>query len=369
MENKKPYRIILSGGGTGGHIFPAVAVANYIKEHYPDAEILFVGAKGRMEMKRIPEAGYKIIGLNISGLQRRLTLENLLFPLKVISSYLASLKIIKDFEPDVVVGFGGYASSPITMAAARKKVPILLQEQNSYAGLANKTVAKRASMICVAYEQMEKFFEADKIVITGNPVRDSIARNAVEKTVAMSDFNLNSDKKTILVIGGSLGARTLNESIVQNLQKLKDASVNVIWQTGSFYYQEMLERSDLQENDLIKPVEFISNMEAAYAAADIVISRAGALSVSELCIAGKPVVFVPSPNVAEDHQTKNAMALVNKQAADIVPDKEATETLVDKALEMLDNTDRMDELSKNIKAMALPNATADIANKVIELIK
>ena len=346
-----------------------MAVANFIKEQYPDAEILFVGAKGRMEMKRIPEAGYKIIGLNISGLQRRLTLENLLFPLKVISSYLASLKIIKEFNPDVVVGFGGYASSPITMAAARKRVPILLQEQNSYAGLANKTVAKRARVICVAYDKMERFFDQEKIVITGNPVRDKILKSNVDKGNAMSEFGLKSDTKTILILGGSLGARTLNESTLKNLNRLKEAQVNVIWQTGSFYYKEMLERAELEDSDLVKPVEFISNMESAYAAADIVITRAGALTVSELCVVGKPVIFVPSPNVAEDHQTKNAMALVEKDAAEIVYDKDAVSELVDKALTMLDNADRMAKLSENIKAMALPDATRDIANKVIELIK
>jgi UDP-N-acetylglucosamine--N-acetylmuramyl-(pentapeptide) pyrophosphoryl-undecaprenol N-acetylglucosamine transferase len=347
-----------------------VAVANNLKHRYPDAEILFVGAKGKMEMTRVPEAGYKIIGLNISGLQRRLTLENLLFPLKVISSYLASLKIIRNFQPHVVVGFGGYASSPITMAAASKNIPILLQEQNSYAGLANKTVAKRAATICVAYENMDQFFDAKKIVITGNPVRDKILQSTVSKTDAQTAFSLNSAYKTLLILGGSLGARTINESIIAKVQDLLDAKINVIWQTGSLYYNEMLERLDgRSENSCLKPVEFIAEMDKAYAAADLVISRAGALTISELCIAAKPVVFVPSPNVAEDHQTKNAMALVQKDAAELVKDGDAVETLVTKTLSMLQDSDRLATLSKNIEALAKPQATEDIANKVLELAK
>ena len=321
-----------------------------------------------MEMKKVPEAGYEIIGLNISGLQRRLTLENLLFPLKVISSFLASLRIIRKFKPDVVVGFGGYASSPITMAAARKKVPILLQEQNSYAGLANKTVAKRASKICVAYEHMDKFFDERKVVITGNPVRDNILNANVNKQEALEKYNLNNSLKTILILGGSLGARTINESIIQNIEKLREARINVLWQTGSLYYNEMVERAG-EENDAINPVEFIYEMEKAYELADLVISRAGALTISELCIAGKPVVFVPSPNVAEDHQTKNAMALVEQEAAEMVTDHYAVKQLVDHALELLDNSDRLAALSINIKALAKPEATKNIANEVIGLIK
>ena len=328
-----------------------------------------MGAKHKMEMKKVPEAGYKIIGLNISGLQRRLTLENLLFPLKVISSYLASLKIIRNFKPDVVVGFGGYASSPITMAAARKRVPILLQEQNSYAGLANKTVARRASIICVAYENMDKFFAAEKIVLTGNPVRDSILQSFVNKSEARNEFGLDTSVSTILILGGSLGARTVNESIIQNIDKLITANINVVWQTGSLYYNEMISRMGERSASKIKLVEFIGQMEQAYIVADLVISRAGALTISELCIAGKPVVFVPSPNVAEDHQTKNAMALVDQKAAEIISDNDAIEQLVDKALAVLNNSDRLDVLAKNIKALAKPDATKDIATKVLNLIK
>ena len=322
-----------------------------------------------MEMKKVPEAGYKIIGLNISGLQRRLTLENLLFPLKVISSYLASLKIIRNFKPDVVVGFGGYASSPITMAAARKGVPILLQEQNSYAGLANKTVARRASIICVAYANMDKFFAAEKIILTGNPVRDAILKAVINKSAAINEFGLDDNLRTILILGGSLGARTVNESIIQNIDKLIAADINVVWQTGSLYYNEMVGRIGEKGDHKIKLVEFIGHMEQAYAVADLVISRAGALTISELCIAGKPVVFVPSPNVAEDHQTKNAMALVSQEAAVVIADTNAVEQLVDKALEVLNNSDRLATLTENIKALAKPEATKDIATKILSLIK
>lgn len=317
-------------------------------------------------MKKIPQAGYKIIGLNISGLQRRLTLENLLFPLKVISSYLASLKILKDFNPDVVVGFGGYASSPITLAAVRKNVPVLLQEQNSYAGLANKAVAKRASIICVAYHDMDKYFNNEKITLTGNPVRDNILRHALNKSDGQQEFELQDGLPTILILGGSLGARTINESLVKGIDKL--VGVNVIWQTGSLYYDEMCKRAG-EEAMNVNLIEFIFDMGHAYKAADLVISRAGALTISELCIVGKPVIFVPSPNVAEDHQTKNAMALVNQDAAEIVDDKDAVTQLVDKALELLSKNDRLEILSKNISALALPNATSDIAQKVLSLIK
>lgn len=317
-------------------------------------------------MKKIPQAGYKIIGLNISGLQRRLTLENLLFPLKVISSYLASLKILKDFNPDVVVGFGGYASSPITLAAVRKNVPVLLQEQNSYAGLANKAVAKRASIICVAYHDMDKYFNNEKITLTGNPVRDNILRHALNKSDGQQEFELQDGLPTILILGGSLGARTINESLVKGIDKL--VGVNVIWQTGSLYYDEMCKRAG-EEAMNVNLIEFIFDMGNAYKAADLVISRAGALTISELCIVGKPVIFVPSPNVAEDHQTKNAMALVNQDAAEIVDDKDAVAQLVDKALELLSKNDRLEILSKNISALALPNATSDIAQKVLSLIK
>ncbi len=343
-------------------------MADKIKEQYPASEILFVGAKGRMEMTKVVEAGYDIIGLNISGFQRRLTLENLLFPLKVISSFLSSIRILRKFKPQVVVGFGGYASSPITLAAARKRVPIVLQEQNSYAGLANKAVAKRASKICVAYDNMEQFFPAEKIELTGNPIRTNI-KLGLDKEEALAHFGLAPDKKTILVIGGSLGARTLNESIMQNIERLLLSNYQVIWQTGSFYHKEMLERVKSFELKNIKIVEFIKEMDKAYAAADVVVSRAGALTISELCVIGKAAVFVPSPNVAEDHQTKNAMALVNKNAAELIKDADAINDLVDKAFELLEDEDRVKALAQNILKLGKPNATESILKQVLLLIK
>lgn len=337
-------------------------------EQYPGSEILFVGAKGRMEMNKVPEAGYDIIGLNISGFQRRLTLENLLFPLKVLSSFLSSIKILKKFKPDVVVGFGGYASSPITLAAARKHVPIVLQEQNSYAGLANKAVAKRADKICVAYDGMDAYFPKHKLVYTGNPIRSNI-QGGISKEEGLKHFELAEGKKTILVVGGSLGARTLNESVMHNIERLLLSPYQVLWQTGSLYYNEMLERTHKFEMKNLRLVEFIKDMDKAYAAADLVISRAGALTISELCVIGKAVIFVPSPNVAEDHQTKNAMALVHKNAAEMVTDKEAVASLVDKAFELLENENRLKELEENSLKLGKPKATESIVNEVIALAK
>lgn len=337
-------------------------------EQYPASEILFVGAKGRMEMTKVAEAGYEIIGLNISGFQRRLTLENLQFPLKVISSFLSSIRILKKFKPQVVVGFGGYASSPITLAAAKKNVPIVLQEQNSYAGLANKAVAKRASKICVAYHNMGQFFPSEKIELTGNPIRKNIAL-ALRREDGINQFGLDDTKKTILIVGGSLGARTINEAIIQNIERLLLSNHQVIWQTGSFYYKEMLERLAPFDLKNIKVLEFIKEMDKAYAAADLVIARAGALTISELSVIGKAVVFVPSPNVAEDHQTKNAMALVEKNAAEIIEDKDAINDLVDKAFELLENETRLEELEKNIIKLGKPHATESILNQVLSLVK
>ena len=319
-------------------------------------------------MKKVPEAGYDIIGLNISGFQRRLTLENLLFPLKVISSFLSSVKILKKFKPDVVVGFGGYASSPITMAAARKNVPIVLQEQNSYAGLANKTVAQRAKKICVAYDGMEAYFPQHKLVLTGNPIRSNI-QSGITKEEGLKHFGLAEGKRTILVVGGSLGARTLNESVMHNIERLLLSPYQVLWQTGSLYYNEMQERTQKFEMKNVHLVEFIKDMDKAYAAADLVISRAGALTISELSVIGKPVIFVPSPNVAEDHQTKNAMALVNKNAAEMVADKEAIGLLVDKAFAILEDENRLNELTQNILKLGKPKATESIVNEVLSLVK
>lgn len=369
MSKEQPYRLIISGGGTGGHIFPAVAIANAFRERYPDAQILFVGAKGRMEMTRVPEAGYKIMGLWISGLQRKLTFSNLLFPVKLVVSYLRAAMIIKRYQPHVVVGTGGYASGPIMMAATRFGIPALIQEQNSFAGLANKQVAEKATRVCVAYEGMEKYFPKDKLVLTGNPVRKDIITVAEKREKGRTHFGFESNRKTLLVIGGSLGARTINESLLAGIEKLIDAQVQVIWQTGKGYYETY--RAQLTKYDMrrLRVHDFVKEMDLAYAAADVVISRSGALAVSELCIAGKPAILVPSPNVAEDHQTKNAMALVEKDAALLVADKDARETLVDEALKLLFDEQLAAKLGVNIKKLARPNATEDIVNEIEKIIK
>ncbi|NCD71380.1 undecaprenyldiphospho-muramoylpentapeptide beta-N-acetylglucosaminyltransferase [Mucilaginibacter agri] len=366
---QRPLRIIISGGGTGGHIFPAVSIANALKALDPATEILFVGALGRMEMEKVPAAGYKIIGLNIQGIQRGSIIKNLMFPVKLAQSVLKAIKIIKDFKPDAAVGVGGYASGPLLYAASLKKIPYLIQEQNSYAGITNKWLGKNAEKICVAFDGMDKFFPADKIIKTGNPVRkDSVAIDK-KRLSAIELLKLSADKKTILVTGGSLGARTLNKSIHAGLQKLIDADVQVIWQTGKAYYKLLMEElgADYHENIVI--TEFLSRMDLAYAAADIIISRAGAGTIAELCIVKKPVILVPSPNVAEDHQTKNALALVNDNAAVFIADRDAEANLVDRALELLKDKDKQNTLSKNIGKLALPNADTDIANEVIKLIK
>jgi UDP-N-acetylglucosamine--N-acetylmuramyl-(pentapeptide) pyrophosphoryl-undecaprenol N-acetylglucosamine transferase len=364
----KPYRLIISGGGTGGHIFPAIAIANAFRERHPDSQILFVGAKGRMEMTRVPEAGYKIIGLWISGLQRSMKFSNLLFPVKLIVSYLRAMVIVKKFKPHVVIGTGGYASGPIMMAATRLGVASVIQEQNSFAGLANKQVAKKVSKVCVAYEGMEKYFPKEKIVLTGNPVRKDILVIAEKRDRALVQFGFDGNKKTLLIIGGSLGARTINESILSGIEKFIDAQVQVIWQTGKVYYEEY--KSQLSKYDLrkIRVYDFLREMDLAYAAADVVISRSGAIAVSELCIARKPSILVPSPNVAEDHQTKNAMALVGRKAAELVSDKEASTRLVVEALGLLFDESRAELLRENIGKLAKPNATNEIVDEIEKLI-
>lgn len=364
-----PYRLIISGGGTGGHIFPAVAIANEFKERYPDTDILFVGAEGRMEMTRVPEAGYKIVGLWISGLQRRLTWSNLLFPFKVIASYFKARRIVKDFRPDAVIGTGGYASGPMMMAATRQGIPSLIQEQNSFAGLTNKQVAQKATRICVAYEGMDKYFPKDKIVLTGNPVRKDILTVASKHDRAVAHFGFDPSVKTLLIVGGSLGARTINESIIQGIDKLVASGFQIIWQTGKGYfdaYKARLEKYDLRR---IRVQDFVKEMDLAYAAADVVISRAGAIAVSEICIAGKPVILVPSPNVAEDHQTKNAQALVSKDAAVLVKDADASAKLVDTALTLMQNVSRCAELSANISKLARPDATSAIVDEIEGMIR
>ena len=361
--------MIISGGGTGGHIYPAVAIANQLRAISPESEILFVGAKGRMEMTRVPEAGYKIIGLWISGLQRRLTLDNLSFPFKVLSSVRAAHKIVHDFKPDAVVGVGGYASAPLLYAATARKIPALIQEQNSYAGITNKLLAKRVGKVCVAYPNMEKFFPAEKLVLTGNPVRSDIMDVQQKRQEALQHFGLIGTKKTILVIGGSLGARTINQSIAAGLEQILQAGYQLIWQTGKAYIPEAKALEEKYNAQDVRAFDFIRRMDLAYAAADVVISRAGAISISELCLAGKPAVLVPSPSVAEDHQTKNAMALVQQHAALMVRDAEAAEKMVPTALQLAQDEQEQKRLQANILKMGRPNAAADIVNELIKLIK
>ncbi|WP_158825072.1 undecaprenyldiphospho-muramoylpentapeptide beta-N-acetylglucosaminyltransferase [Mucilaginibacter lacusdianchii] len=361
-------RIIISGGGTGGHIFPAVSIANALKKLRPDTEILFVGANGRMEMEKVPAAGYKIIGLDIQGIQRKSILKNLMLPFKLIGSIIKAGSIIKEFKPDAAVGVGGYASGPLLYAASQKGVPTLIQEQNSYAGVTNKWLSKNAKKICVAFDGMDKFFPAAKIIKTGNPVRRESVNTAGKREAAFQEYKLSSGKKTILVTGGSLGARTLNNSILANLDKIIAADVQLIWQTGKVYYKGIIEKLGENYHPNIRIMEFVNRMDLAYAAADVIISRAGAGTIAELCIVGKPVLLVPSPNVAEDHQTKNALALVEHQAAVLVSDLEAEVQLVPQALALLNNEAEQAQLSANISKLALPNADEVIAQQVIDII-
>ena len=365
---KKPYRFIISGGGTGGHIYPAVAIANQIRAVHPQADILFVGAKGRMEMTRVPEAGYPIIGLSIAGLQRRITLENLSFPFKVFSSIRAARKIIREYKPDAVVGVGGYASAPVLFAGTSLGVPSLIQEQNSYAGITNKLLGKRVDKICVAYTGMESFFPAHKLVLTGNPVRQDIVQAGDKQAEARAYFDLQAERKTILVIGGSLGARTINQSTEIHLQRLADAGYQLVWQTGKNYFPQAQAAVAPFGTQGMRAFDFIGRMDLAYAAADVVISRAGALSISELCLVGKPVILVPSPNVAEDHQTKNALALVKARAAVLVQDAQAQSQLYETALALLADTVKQRELGQNIRALGRPDAAAAIVNEILKLI-
>lgn len=361
-------RVIISGGGTGGHIYPAIAIANAIREIEPDSEILFVGANGKMEMEKVPAAGYEIKGLDVVGLQRKLTLKNLAFPFKLLKSLKAAKQIVKDFNPDVAVGVGGYASGPILKMAERLKRPTVLQEQNSYAGITNKLLAKKAKVICVAYDNMERFFDASKIKLTGNPVRKDILSVEDKRDEALKHFNLDADKKTILIIGGSLGARTLNNSVKENFELLNNANVQLIWQTGKIYDVEMQEAANKNNNPLIKAMPFIAKMDLAYAAADVVISRAGALSVSELCLVKKPCVLVPSPNVSEDHQTKNAQSLVNKNAALLVKDVESITKLVPTVLSLLADESQQADLVRGIADLGKPDAAKNIAQEVLNII-
>lgn len=360
-------RIIISGGGTGGHIFPAISIANALKRIEPNCEILFVGATGRMEMEKVPAAGYKIVGLNISGIQRGSITKNLSLPFKLFGSMRKAMQLISDFSPDVVVGVGGYASGPILFAASLKNIPYLIQEQNSYAGITNKWLGKKASKICVAFDDMDQFFPGDRILKTGNPVRKDVVDVADKRYKGAELLKLDPLKKTILVTGGSLGAGTLNKSIEKHLSDLIKADVQVIWQTGKFYYKDIAERVGLDFHPNIRILEFLNKMDMAYAAADVIISRAGAGTIAELCLIKKPVILVPSPNVAEDHQTKNALALVKNKAAKMITDQAAEDTLVIEALSLLADKDKSRELSVNIGKMAMVDADQVIAAEVLLL--
>jgi UDP-N-acetylglucosamine--N-acetylmuramyl-(pentapeptide) pyrophosphoryl-undecaprenol N-acetylglucosamine transferase len=357
-------RAIISGGGTGGHIFPAIAIADEIKRRNPNAEILFVGASGKMEMEKVPAAGYPIEGLEIVGFQRKFALSNFLLPFKIIKSVLKARGIVKRFNPQIVVGVGGYASGPTLKAASMMGYPTALQEQNAFAGKTNKLLAKKAKVICVAYEGLERVFPKEVIVLTGNPTRQDMVDINGKKSEGYEFYALDPRKKTLLIIGGSLGARTLNESVVQHLEKLKDSGVQVLWQCGKLYYETLLKELEDTAMGDVHMVQFITRMDLAYAVADVVISRAGASSVSELCLVEKPTILVPSPNVAEDHQTKNAMALVSKDAAVLVADKEAQEKLIPEALALLGDEDRCASLQKNIVPLGKPNATAHIVDEL-----
>lgn len=361
----KHYKFILSGGGTGGHIYPAIAIANELKSRFPDAEFLFVGAKDKMEMQKVPQAGYKIKGLWISGLQRRLTFDNALFPVKLLSSLLKSRTIIKQFKPDVVIGTGGFASGPLLQVAAIAGIPTVIQEQNSFPGITNKLLSKKANKICVAYENLERFFPKEKMILTGNPVRQDLIDIESKREEAIQYFNLDPNKKTLLVLGGSLGARRVNQLIEKELANMLSQNVQVIWQCGKLYLEDYKKYNSAN----VQVVAFIERMDLVYAAADIVISRAGASSVSELCIVGKPVIFIPSPNVAEDHQTKNAQAIVDKKGALMLKESELDSqfSLVFEVL--LKDQGKQNQLSENIKLLAMPEATKQIVDEIVKLIR
>lgn len=361
--NKK---IIIAGGGTGGHIFPAVAIANALKKLSPDVEILFVGAIGKMEMEKVPKEGYKIIGLNIAGMNRSNMLKNIMLPFKLIKSWLQARNVINDFKPDVCIGVGGYASFPILKAAQGKNIPTVLQEQNSYAGKSNKMLGKKAKAIFTGYDNMDKFFPAEKIQYTGNPVRSVIQEMNVDKADAYKFFDLDANKKVLFVFGGSLGARSINKALLSCVDRIAAQDIQVIWQTGKTFVGTAKEATSQYSN--VKVFDFIRKMEMAYAVADVIVSRAGALSIAELSIVGKPVIFVPLPHAAEDHQTHNAMALVNKGAAIIVKDSVLAESMYDEVLNVFNNEDLQRSLSKNIKPFARKNADREIANKILELV-
>jgi UDP-N-acetylglucosamine--N-acetylmuramyl-(pentapeptide) pyrophosphoryl-undecaprenol N-acetylglucosamine transferase len=365
---KTKYRVIISGGGTGGHIYPAIAIANKLKERMPNIEILFVGAKGKMEMQKVPEAGFPIKGIWISGIRRKRSITNLLFPLKLLISLVQSYVIIAKFRPDVAVGVGGFASGPLLWTTSFLRIPTLIQEQNSYAGITNKLLARKVDKICVAYDHMDRYFPKEKIIKTGNPVREDIMDIDNRKAAAIKFFNFNRDRKTIFVMGGSLGARTVNISVFNKIQKIIDEDVQLVWQIGKIYYDDYEQKMKSYDVSRLRMYDFLKEIDLAYAIADVIVSRAGALSISELSIVGKPVVLIPSPNVAEDHQTKNADALASNDAAILITDQDAPEKLIDTVLEILKDKDKMQRLGNNIKKLALTGATEKIADEIQKLL-
>ncbi len=368
MYRRKNKKVIISGGGTGGHVFPAIAIADALKIRENDIEILFVGAKDKLEMKKVPEAGYEIKGLPVEGLQRKRTLHNVRVFINLIKSLGMARKIIKSFGPDVVVGVGGYASGPVLWSAARRKIPTLIQEQNSFAGITNKLLAGRVNKICVAYDDMNKYFPDKKIKFTGNPVRDLIRDlKSVNREEGLKHFGFSGDEPVLLVLGGSLGAKTINKAVIKGIGQLRERKMQLIWQCGDYYYSEMVKLLEGFDNSKIALHPFITRMDLAYTVADVIIARAGAITISELCFAGKPVILVPSPNVAEDHQTKNAMALVKKTAAIHIGDNEAEEVMIARSLELIDDKERMKTLSENILELAVPDSAQKICEEIWSL--
>jgi UDP-N-acetylglucosamine--N-acetylmuramyl-(pentapeptide) pyrophosphoryl-undecaprenol N-acetylglucosamine transferase len=368
LKHSENTRVIISGGGTGGHIFPAIAIANALKAIDPSIELLFVGAEGKMEMEKVPAAGYKIEGLPIAGIKRELTIKNLSFPIKLLKSLNKAGTILKKFKPDVAVGVGGYASGPLLYMASRQHIPLLIQEQNSFPGITNKLLARKAKKICVAYEGMDKFFQKEKIVFTGNPVREDIKVIEGKKEEAAAFFGLNPSKKTLLVVGGSQGARSINRAVITGLEKLASENIQLIWQTGKLFYPEAKEKIDQLKNSSLRVYDFISRMDLAYSIADVVVARGGASTVSELCIVRKPAILVPLPTAAEDHQTKNCMALVDREAALLIADSATSQQLINEAIHLINNSSLRDKLATNIAPLARPLAANEIAKQVLSLI-
>ena len=363
----KNLKVIISGGGTGGHIFPALSIAGEIKKRFPECEILFVGASGRMEMEKVPAAGFRIIGLPVIGFPRKPGVQTFRFFVRLFQSMIQARRIVREFNPDIAIGVGGYASGPLLRAAVARKIPALIQEQNSYAGITNKLLGKKVQSVCVAYEGMERFFPKEKIVLTGNPVRPNLLNMTASKEQALKYFEIPEESKVVLIVGGSLGARSINNAVLKNIDTIAASGIHVIWQTGSYYYGEMVEKTKHKLPENIQIHRFLNDMEMAYTAADVIVSRAGAGTISELCLVGKPVILVPSPNVAEDHQTRNALALVKKEAAILIKDDTIGSQLFEEAFGLLNNPARMESLGKNIKKLALPNATSQIVDEALRI--